>query len=75
MIGPCEYITCRSMIGTQFRAVFSFMQGSRQFEVLLCPEHTRLMSMLKEDHPNQLCRTQEGWVYPRMWLDAMGFVS
>lgn len=75
MIGPCAYMTCASAIGQSFRAAFRYRGGTRLFEVLLCPEHTRLCEQLREEHPTQLSRTEEGWVYPARWLDSMGFVA
>lgn len=77
MIGPCVYLTCDSVIGSSFRSTFWDQSGyTTLLEVLLCPTHTRLFESVRaKDGPMQFMVTPDGWVYLRMWLDAMGFLS
>lgn len=78
MIGRCQYLTCESMIGSEFRSGFYRRDGgfSDTREVMLCPTHTRLFEEIRAKHGwSQFLVTEEGWVYLRYWMDSMGFVA
>lgn len=89
MIGTCQYMTCRSPLGTSFRCELGFLwenyepgfdgrfvpapvrPGLRYDEILLCPEHERLCETLRRG--GELTMTDEGYVYGRVWMDALAF--
>lgn len=75
-IGRCQWMTCQSLIGSSFRARFSFLGLSycQDAEVLLCPDHTRIAESLREI-VGELRLTPEGVVYGRTMMDALGFVT
>lgn len=68
-------MTCRSMLGSPFRATFR-RDGAPHFEeVLLCPTHEREADELKAKFPEHLLITQEGWVVSGLVLNALGFLT
>lgn len=72
-LGRCQYMTCASVIGTEFRSAFEMAGRTVFLEVLICPEHERWLRPLRDEN-QVLCVSAEGFVYPRMWMDALGFL-
>lgn len=74
-IGPCEFITCRSSIGSTFRGPVHFIEGgARLVEVSICPEHERICRPIRDGTAGgKLMMTAEGWVYPSVWMDSISF--
>lgn len=91
MIGACQYMTCRSVIGSSFRAQFSFLRENWEPDyrgrVTLGAAKPRLEFaeiLLCPEHARlcssfryagELVLTDEGWVYGRTWLDSLGFMA
>jgi hypothetical protein len=67
-IGPCEYMTCRSSLGSAFRAWF---EGGGLLEVLICPEHEKILRAARE-RGGRLAVTPDQAVYLVGWLDSLG---
>lgn len=69
-------MVCGSSVGSNFRAEFSFLDQPNGWvlEVLLCSDHTRICEELRRTHRNELMLSTEGFVYPRMWMAALGFL-
>lgn len=72
MVGPCQYLTCRSALGSEFRAYFRSVsrQGARH-AVLLCPDHTRFCEELRDESYANLYLSDEGVVYPSLMMESL----
>lgn len=76
-MGQCDFMACRSMLGTAFRATFRLgshedaARGDR--EVLLCPEHERQCREIRDQNWTSLVITIEGTVYPLFWMDSLAY--
>lgn len=72
-------MTCRSQLGSSFRARFLLGYEGQQRrvdrEVLLCPSHERECRELRDRFEDRLIVTEEGWVVSRITMDAMGFLA
>lgn len=75
-LGECQYMSCRSMLGSSFRATFvlgsdpAAHRGDR--EVLLCREHEHLCRPIRDKMNGRLFLSPEGYVYTSFLLDALG---
>ena len=72
-IGGCQFITCRSAVGSSYRAFFHRLAGAgERKEVLMCAAHERLCDEMLRG--GRLMQSEEGWVYPLPWMDSLGFL-
>lgn len=74
VVGPCAYLTCRSLLGASFRARFrKVLDDMRTIhtdaEVLICSEHRQLLEPAR-DQGQVIHLSQEGYVYTEVWMIA-----
>lgn len=71
-VGMCEYILCRSALGSTFRASFQLSDGRRgDREVLLCSTHETECRPIRDTMPGKLRLTPDGQVYVDMWMESL----
>lgn len=74
----CHFVTCRIPANVTYYADFHGGPGALSGtpvagEVRVCPTHAEeLRYHRRKGYP--LVISQEGWVYPGIWMDGLGFL-
>ena len=70
-LGECRYMTCRSMLGSAFRARFHIGGKRVDREVLLCSAHERECREIRDSMEGWLGLTPDGNVYSDIWMESL----
>lgn len=74
-LGVCQFFTCRSSLGSGFRAQFVHGADPDAYtslrEVLLCSEHEQLCRPIRDQGSGQLFISPEGHVYTSFLFDSI----